>query len=446
MGNISWNAKTEDKPCIKCVDDLLSLNLKIPNYQRPYKWGTTNINDLLSDIQRAITKSKDHNKNEFKYRVGSIILYKKEDSKEEVYEVIDGQQRIISLTLLKYFLDEKFNSLILNQIFPNTITQQNIKQNYAYIKDWFSLRREGEEGEYKDALENILEVVVIVVHNEMEAFQLFDSQNSRGKALDPHDLLKAYHLREMNNRYEMKRAVAKWESKSPSEIRELFNSYLFSIWNWSRGVKTKAFRVKDIDVYKGVRETEQYTYAKRTSKAMPIFQLTEPFVSGKYFFEMVDYYLNLKKDIEEEIHNNYTEIYNVVYGEDGDNSSNGERKIDRSSMGYKYVINLFYCALMCYYDRFGDLDEVVVRKIFAWSFMLRCDMNSLGFDSVNKYAIGGEGNDRYSNAIPLFLKIKLARSSKEVSSLLIQSSNRSSKWDNLNKCIKTIMGMEESGE
>ena len=60
-----------------------------------------------------------------------------------------------------------------------------------------------------------------------EAFQLFDSQNTRGKALDPHALLKAYHLREMKDTpYEMVRAVEKWEAKEPKELRELFNLYL----------------------------------------------------------------------------------------------------------------------------------------------------------------------------------------------------------------------------
>ena len=32
-----------------------------------------------------------------------------------------------------------------------------------------------------------------------EAFQLFDSQNNRGKSLEPHDLLKAYHLRQQDS-------------------------------------------------------------------------------------------------------------------------------------------------------------------------------------------------------------------------------------------------------
>ena len=39
--------------------------------------------------------------------------------------------------------------------------------------------------------------VRIVTYIEQEAFQFFDSQNTRGKSLEPHDLLKSYHLREL---------------------------------------------------------------------------------------------------------------------------------------------------------------------------------------------------------------------------------------------------------
>ena len=42
-----------------------------------------------------------------------------------------------------------------------------------------------------------------------EAFQLFDSQNNRGKSLEPHDLLKAYHLRKQYS--EDEKIVEKWE-------------------------------------------------------------------------------------------------------------------------------------------------------------------------------------------------------------------------------------------
>ena len=67
-----------------------------------------------------------------------------------------------------------------------------------FIRQWFSLHGDDEKKRFVDALKDIIEVIVITVDKESEAFQLFDSQNSRGKALYPHDLLKAYHLREMN--------------------------------------------------------------------------------------------------------------------------------------------------------------------------------------------------------------------------------------------------------
>lgn len=36
------------------IDDLLKINLDIPNYQRPYKWQNKSIIDLLNDIAVAI--------------------------------------------------------------------------------------------------------------------------------------------------------------------------------------------------------------------------------------------------------------------------------------------------------------------------------------------------------------------------------------------------------
>ncbi|MCR5255514.1 MAG: DUF262 domain-containing protein [Acetatifactor sp.] len=59
-----------------------------------YKWSIQNIEDLLSDITNAITDAERYRQG-FKYRVGTIILHKNDDG---VYDVVDGQQRIISLT------------------------------------------------------------------------------------------------------------------------------------------------------------------------------------------------------------------------------------------------------------------------------------------------------------------------------------------------------------
>lgn len=64
--------------------------------------------------------------------------------------------------------------------------------------------------------------MVITVDRIEEAFQLFDSQNMRGRALDPHDLLKAYHLRAMReDLYGMRHVVTRWEEFSADEPVDL---------------------------------------------------------------------------------------------------------------------------------------------------------------------------------------------------------------------------------
>lgn len=419
---------------IKSINELLKMDLDIPDYQRPYKWSIQNIEDLLSDISNAISDS-DRYRAGFKYRIGTIIVHKNDRG---TYDVVDGQQRIISLTLLKQYLEPGFSCSIMAKDFTNKVTQSNIHTNYMFIREWFSLKNEETKLAFIKALEDILEVVVICVDKVSEAFQLFDSQNARGKALDPHDLLKAYHLREMKKYpYEMEHAVTKWEAKDTTQIRELFDLYLFPIWNWSRGIKSRSFTAKEIDTYKGIGEGSVYTYARRASKAMPYFQITEPFIAGNDFFEMVDHYMFLLRDVKTEIATNpsFKSIEAIL-----------EEK--NSSTGFRYTKNLFYCALLCYYDKFHNFDEMSVKKLFTWAFMVRIDMENLGFDSINKYAIGDASNSRYTNAIPMFAKISFARLHNEISGLQVRvkregDAPQSSNWKWLYQKLKEINGIAE---
>lgn len=418
---------------IKSINELLNMNLNIPDYQRPYKWSIQNVEDLLSDVCNAINDAELY-RNAFKYRIGTIILHQ---NKGNQYDIVDGQQRIISLVLLKKYLESKFKCSILKMNFTNKVTQTNIHNNYMFIKEWFSLKSEDTKKDFSKAFEEILEVVVVCVDKVSEAFQLFDSQNTRGKALDPHDLLKAYHLREMKKYpYEMKHAVTKWEVKDTAQIRELFDLYMFPIWNWSRGIKSKPFTAKEIDTYKGVAETSIYTYARRASKAMPYFQITEPFIAGNDFFEMVEHYLYLIKDIKTEIEHNksFAGMKEVL-------------SIKSGSAGFGYTKNLFYCALLCYYDKYHNFDEMAVKKLFTWAFMIRIDMQNLGFDSINKYSIG-DGNDRYSNSVAIFSKISFARLHNEISSLQIKVKREPDKaandiWNGLYQKLKAMNGLVE---
>ena len=164
-------------PRIWSIYKLLKTNLVIPNYQRPYKWTDKNIIELLLDIQKSIEESRKYTN--FKYRIGTVILYKNENGE---YEVVDGQQRILSFLLLNLYLQPSFTCTLSEVKYSNKITQKNIHANYKTISEWFSSVDEKRKKLFTKALKDILEVVVITVDKISEAFQLFDSQNTRGRA------------------------------------------------------------------------------------------------------------------------------------------------------------------------------------------------------------------------------------------------------------------------
>lgn len=433
---------------ILSVEELLKLDLVIPSYQRPYKWTEKNIRELILDIQKGIEDAKKYPN--FKYRVGTVILYQENDTKP--YEIVDGQQRILSFLLLKLCLNPDFTCSLLSATFSDKVTLGNLHSNSDRIREWCSSVDDGVKEAFDKALSEVLEVVVLTVNELSEAFQLFDSQNTRGRELYPHDLLKAYHLREIHDKYDMQRAVLKWESKDPKAIRELFDNYLFPLWNWSKRRKSSRFTAVEIDLYKGIEESSGYTYARRANKAMPYFLLSEPLISGGDFFEMVDHYMQMLHSIKQELidNPNFARIKDLLID---DKSKVGQIKtpadLDKacksSSTGMNHARNLFFCALLCYYDRFHNFDLMAVKKLFTWAMMLRVDMNHLGFDSVNRYAIGLGDNDKYTNSEPVISLISSARRHTEISGmpLMVKRDNdeaEAEKWQGLYEDLLLLNG------
>ena len=410
------------------IEKLLAMNLAIPPYQRPYKWTAKNMLALLEDIGGAIDDAQKYEG--FRYRVGTVILHKEGDC----YNIVDGQQRVLSFILIMRALGVPFCCPLLERSeFSSPITKSNLYKNFLFAKDYLAC---APKESFRQAMQSTVEVVVLTVDDIAEAFQLFDSQNTRGRALDPHDLLKAYHLREMQSDIQaMHAAVTKWESFPTKSIRELFAEYLFPIYHWTRGRKSRPFAASEIDTYKGVSVSSDYTYAKRAYHAVPYFQISDPIPSGECFFEMVAHYLQMLDDVKREIENKeiFSELKTIIY--------NKEYK----SSGFGYVTNLFYCALLCYYDKFHNFDGRAVNKLFLWAYMLRVDLEVLGYDSVNKYAIG-EG-ERYTNIIDMFSRIRDARSHTEISSIAISTVRRTenasaTRWDGLYEQLKRLSGVK----
>lgn len=442
------NNDTEYRKNPISVNELLNMELRIPEYQRPYKWTRKNVADLLNDIGTAIEDNRRPGYDGFRYRVGTVIIHNKNDDVGNITErnIVDGQQRLITLSLIKRALDPSFTNSLLEHEYKDKVSIGNISDNYRFILEWKSVNS-GKLEDYRGAFKNILEAVLIEVDDISEAFQLFDSQNTRGRELDPHDLLKAYHLREMNEyAFEKFNLVRRWEEIQPYRIRELFSLYLYPILNWSRKEKSMAFTAQDIDTYKGVSSNCLFTYAERVKKAMPCFQIDQPFAAGGDFFRMVEHYINLLADLKNEIATNkaFSDINKIIANNIIKRKDNIEQY---SSTGFRYAVNLFYCVLLFYFDRFHMYDEMAVNKLFVWAMMIRVDMENLGFDTINNYAVGNEDKD-YTNRIPMFFKIATARSNQEITNLRIQvvrpnDQVKSEKWEDLYKKLKDLMGEKQ---
>lgn len=436
---------------IRSVEELLGRELQIPPYQRPYKWTKKNITDLLLDIETSIREAKKYK--DFKYRVGTVILHKKIEEGKLTYDIVDGQQRILSFLLLKLCLSPNFTCSLLSAKFSSKVTQKNLHENYKAIREWFAFAPVGMQ-DFKQAIKKHLEVVVITVDEISEAFQLFDSQNSRGRALYPHDLLKAYHLRVMSGKKGEERAVEEWEAKDPKAIAELFRDYLFPIWHWARRRKCGGFTAADIDLYKGVEPDSEYAYAYRVRRTGARYQITEPFPAGRDFFKMAHYYMQMLKDLKREIIENpalqkVKEILIASSGRDKKKDSIAsveklDEALDRHPVGFLHACRLFFCALLCYYDRFGVLDARAVKRLFTWAMMLRVNMQHLGFASINKYAIGERDpqKDQYTNVIPVLSMIVSARKHTEISDISlkvdVEPGQSGEKWERLRKGLREL--------
>ena len=87
---------------IVSVKDLIEIkNLAIPPYQRPYRWSTKNVRQLLEDILMSKNAGKKN------YRIGSVILH--DNVENGTLDLVDGQQRITTLFLLQYACVEEVN-------------------------------------------------------------------------------------------------------------------------------------------------------------------------------------------------------------------------------------------------------------------------------------------------------------------------------------------------
>lgn len=292
------------------VDELLGPNaptLRIPDFQRPYSWTPRIAGQLFTDIEDALRERPRH-----RYIMGTTILLRR--PKDNHFEVVDGQQRLLTLHLLRSILRGERLSHLAD---GDTPIQRVHRELVRLVTD----RKHDDQflSSYREFLDRKATMLQIVTDDEDEAFQFFDSQNFRGKALRPHDLLKAYHLREMADAIvtEQRAVVEQWESAEENDLDRLFSTYLARIHWWSRNLNARPFTTEHLDLFKGVgRSTRRLPGAEyhRAAKAVlpgiqswaqPVadeaekrnlkrarHQLDAPISAGQAFFDFTTFMLD----------------------------------------------------------------------------------------------------------------------------------------------------------
>ena len=409
----SPSAYSEPTSDILSVYQLLQdRTLTIPPYQRPYKWTSKNINQLFADINVHKDKTA--------YRLGTIVFHQEGGQKN----IVDGQQRTISLLLAARALvyrwqKTKFDRAELNDAMPtlqsaieaamathsfeSTISQTNIYNNYREINRIVS--RADFTEEHIDFFLHKCQVVTVTLSDISEAFQFFDSQNARGRDLDPHDLLKAYHLREFSPHDELLKVatVARWENSDTKALATLFSHYLYRIRNWSKKASARYFSKEDTDLFKGVNidTVDSYPYVEQLrivhhcvdkndglSAGFP-FQLDQTIVNGRRFFELAAHYQEKITQINQQSWKN--QDFTGTKGLDGFVPQIMETINSypaRTRVGDGYVRSMFNCLLIYYIDKFGDAEVFrAIEKIFIWAYSLRLQMHTLQLASMDNYVL-----------------------------------------------------------
>ena len=390
------------------ISKILKKKLKVPDYQRPYTWSTKSALTLFNDI----FKEYEDNKNE--YRIGSVILHQEAEN----YNIVDGQQRLTTLTILLNLLGQKENLPLLEQIF-NPLSFNSITNNNKILKQKAELLTGDEKEKFKQFILNNCTMVEIIVYKQQDAFNYFDSQNTRGKALEVHDLLKAYHLRHMTDDNEAKKVqiISNWEDKNNDEIKEIFSDFLFPIIRWQRRESGLYYSKNHIYIFKGIDHTSLYNVTKFNKAAVTFleksddfayifssknsikFLLTQDLLSGKHFFYFTAHYLNLCHKIKKFVEAKYD-----------------DNAMPRKKRGDKYIVRLFECLIMAFVDRFGfdELSENICAFFYRYVYTLRLVKQAIYLESINKYALGYQDEN---NGLNLFEKISHMRSPDEIYSV-----------------------------
>ena len=261
-----------------------------PDFQRPYRWRKEHVEALLNDLKNDFVKEKEKR---IDYFLGTITIYYDEENQKR--NIVDGLQRLTTLYLILGSLKTELCSQPIPLFFAHKDEegQANIRANYKVINEWLKTN----SLENSD-LFNFIRTRCFVAWNEVgsydEAFQVFEGRNTKGKALKPHDLLKAFHYRKFSADIEkLKDFLKKWEQLDEDNLHRVFET-LYRIRAWSKGnYDAWEFTKNDRRDFHGFDKITpdpkssriEYFYQTIFEKLKENYSLVPEIFNGEYFFD-----------------------------------------------------------------------------------------------------------------------------------------------------------------
>ena len=175
------------------LDDSPHIIYQIPIYQRNYAWEDTEINALVKDILDYVGKKE-------VYYIGTLVTFKRG---ENIYEVIDGQQRLTTINILLNALGIKPKNTLTytaRKVSKNTIERlpdfpeeydSGIKNGFKFANDAIKNIIGDQENSFRDYFLHNVKIIHYRVPKDVDLNHYFEVMNSRGEQLEKHEIVKA---------------------------------------------------------------------------------------------------------------------------------------------------------------------------------------------------------------------------------------------------------------
>lgn len=178
---------------ILTVTEIFENNFNIPVYQRLYVWETIQIETLWHDLYSAF----EHNENET-YYLGGIVTVENKGR----FDLIDGQQRFTTLSILRDVLGDTLDKNKLNFDIREGVWDEfnrgesdndDIRRMINAKQIFFKKSKEvgNKKEDFKNFVNECIKINFITVPSNADLNKIFELLNGRGEQLQQHEILKA---------------------------------------------------------------------------------------------------------------------------------------------------------------------------------------------------------------------------------------------------------------